>query len=80
MYLDLKTSQNLRRVKLDMLVRLAKAISMLSVVPNTFYFMFKSKYRWPSLFAVLVFAVLTIRGLKKSPKTANSEGKLIFLA
>ena len=32
-----------RMVKLDMLVRLAKAISMLSFVPNTFYFMIKSK-------------------------------------
>ena len=43
LYLYFKTSQNLRRVKLDMLVRLAKAISMLSFVPNTFYFMIKSK-------------------------------------
>ena len=28
-------------VKLDMLVRLAKATSMLPFVPNTFYFMLK---------------------------------------
>ena len=30
-------------VKLDMLVRLTEAISMLSFVPNTFYFMIKLK-------------------------------------
>ena len=37
------TSQNLMVMKLDMLMRLAKAISMLSFVPNTFHFMIKSK-------------------------------------
>ena len=38
----------------------------------------KSQYRRPSIFAVLVFVVLTIRGLKKWLKTANSEGKLLL--
>ena len=33
-------------------------------------------YRWPSLFAVLV---LTIRGFKMPPKTANNEGNHQFL-
>ena len=41
--LDFGTSQNLMVMKLYVLVRLPEAISTLSFVPNTFYFMIKSK-------------------------------------
>ncbi len=37
-------------------------------------------YRRPSLFADLVFAVLTIRGPENGEKTANSEGNFINLS
>ena len=41
--------------------------------------MIENEFRRPSLFAVLVFVVLTILELKKSLKTADNEEKYYLL-